>query len=356
MRIVQLVPAFSIGDAIGENAIALCKYFKEQGVESWIETPDIKTPHPWVRELDLGELGKLDERDVVVYHIAVATPYAQAFLELPAKKVIISHNVTPPEFYAPYSHAIEMLLKKTIEEIKFFVENRAKIDLFVGVSDYNSSMLKEMGTEAVTVPLVMDWSRFEGNESPYFREIFNDDKVNFLFVGRVVPNKKIEDLIKFVFYYKEMVSPAVRLIITGNKEALSSYTYALYDLAFRFHLSDDEVVFTGWIQDDELRALYRVADLFVSASEHEGFGVPFVEAFYFGVPVLAYRAAAVPETVGDGGILLQTKRPDIWGETASIILSDEKLKKQLIENGRKRISELRDLHPERKLFELITSL
>lgn len=356
MRIVQLTPAFSVGDAIGENAIALCKYFRGQGVESWIETPDIKTPHPWVRELNLEELGKLNKRDVVVYHIAVATPYAQAFLELKAKKVIISHNVTPPEFYAPYSHAIEMLLRKTVEEIKFFAENRAKIDLFVGVSHFNSSMLRELGAEAVTVPLAIDWSRFDGNESLYFKEIFDDDKVNFLFVGRIVPNKKIEDLIKFVFYYKEMISPAVRLIIAGNKNALPRYTYALYDLVFRFHLNDDEVTFTGWVEDNELRALYRVADLFVSASEHEGFGVPFVEAFYFGVPVLAYRAAAVPETVGDAGILLDTKRPDIWGETASMILNDGKLSDQLIENGRKRISELRALHPESQLFELISSL
>lgn len=356
MRIVQLTPAFSVGDAVGENAVALCKYFRKQGLDSWIESPDIKTPHPWVKKLDIAGLKGLDERDVVIYHVAVATPYAQVFLGLRAKKVIISHNVTPPEFYSPYSPSIAELLKKTLDEIKFFVENKDRIELFVGVSDYNSSMLKEMGAEAVTVPLVIDWSRFEGEESPYLKEIFRDDKKNFLFVGRVVPNKKIEDLIKFVFYYKEMVSPAVRLIIAGNKNALPKYTFALYDLAFRFHLSDDEVVFTGWIEDDELRSLYRVADLFVSASEHEGFGVPFVEAFYFGVPVLAYRAAAVPETVGDAGLLLETKRPDIWGEAANIILTNKNLREELINKGKKRVNELRSLQPERKLFELITSL
>ncbi len=356
MRIIQLTPAFSTGDAIGESALALCKYFRKMGTDSWIETADIKTPHPFVKELDLKGLKNLSRKDSVIYHIAVASPYAESFLELKAKKIIISHNVTPPDFYMPFSPEIAELLEKTIEEVKFFVENRGKIELFVGDSDYNSNMLRELGAKTVTVPLVIDWKKFKERERAYFGKIFRDGKKNFLFVGRIVPNKKIEDLIKFVFYYREMVSPAVRLIIAGNKNSLPKYTYTLYDLAYRFHLNTDEVVFTGWVEEDELISLYKLADLFVSASEHEGFGVPFVEAFYFGVPVLAYNGGAVKETVKDAGIILNTKRPDIWGEVANIMVSDKELRRKLVEKGKKRMKELKSMEPEKKLFELIIKL
>ncbi len=356
MKIVQLVPAFSTGDAIGENSLALAKYFKEKGHEAWIETPDIKTPHPLVKKLNLKELSSLGPQDVVIYHIAVATPYAQDFLLLKAKKVVINHNITPPEFYRPFSPEIAGLLEATLRELRLFVENRDKISLFVGDSDYNSRMIEQMGAKAVTVPLAVNWDRFNGPTNPYFTGIFQDHKVNFLFVGRVVPNKKIEDLIKFAFYYKEMISPAMRLIIAGNHRALPRYTFSLMDLAHRFHLSKDEVVFTGWVAEEELRGLYRVAHIFVSASEHEGFGAPFLEAFHFSLPVLAFRAGAVPETVGGGGILLESKNPALWGEVAHLIISQQDLKQKLIEEGKERLNYYKSLNSPEMLLRLLNTL
>ncbi len=356
MRIIQLVPAFSTGDAIGEDALALNSYFSEQGLEAWIETPDIKTPHPAVRKLDMKGLSSLAKEDVVIYHIAVATSYAREFLDLRAKKVIINHNITPPEFYRPFSKEIASLLEATLQELRFFVENRDKIDLFVGDSDFNSNMIREMGAEAVTVPLAINWDRFRGKESRFFGRIFQDHKTNFLFVGRVVPNKRIEDLIRFVFYYKEMVNPAVRLIVAGNHRSLPKYTHTLLDLAYRFHLSSDEVVFTGWVQEDELRALYRSAHIFVSASEHEGFGAPFLEAFEFSLPVLAYRAGAVPETVGGGGILLDNKNPALWGEVADILVKDAEVRNRLVEKGKERLDYYRSLNPPGMLLDFLREL
>ncbi len=356
MRIVQLLPAFSTGDAIGENSLALARHFKERGHEAWIESPDIKTPHPLVRELNLRGLSSLGPGDAVIYHIAVATPYARDFLSLKARKVVINHNITPPEFYRPFSEEIAGLLEATLEELRFFVENRDKISLFVGDSHFNSRMIEEMGAPAVTVPLAINWERFNGPFNPYFMGIFQDHKVNFLFVGRVVPNKRIEDLIKFAFYYKEMISPAMRLIIAGNHRALPRYTFSLMDLAHRFHLSRDEVVFTGWVEEDELRGLYRTAHLFVSASEHEGFGAPFLEAFHYSLPVLAFRAGAVPETVGRGGIILDTKNPALWGETAYTMVSNEELREKLLREGQRQLEYFKSLRSPEKLLNLIESL
>ncbi len=356
MRIVQLVPAFSRGDAIGEDALALDNHFRTQGIESWIETPDIKTPHPSVREMNLKGLASLKREDVVIYHTAVATPYAEDFLQLKARKVVINHNITPPEYYRPFAPEIAELLEASLRELRAFVENKEKIDLFIGDSDFNSRMIREMGAQAVTVPLAINWERFRGRENPYFRRIFADHKINFLFVGRVVPNKKIEDLIRFVFYFKEMINPAVRLIVAGNYRTLPKYAHCLQDLAYRFHLSSDEVVFTGWVEEEELRALYRAAHVFVSASEHEGFGAPFLEAFEFSLPVLAFKAGAIPETVGRGGILMEDKNPALWGEVANLILEDGELRSELLKGGKERLSYYKSLNPPQMLLNLIKEL
>ncbi len=357
MRVVQITPAFSIGDAVGENALAIHKFLSQKGIESRIMTPDIKTQHSAVEVLDLNFLKGLSQEDVVIYHIAVATPFAKEILKLNAKKIIISHNVTPPNFYLQFNPEISQLLQKTLDEIKFFVDNQDKIDAFIGVSEFNTLQLQELGAEkCYTVPLIIDWAKFEKKPNSFYMKLFSDDKVNLLFVGRIVPNKKIEDLIKVVFYYKEAISPRVRLIIAGNTKSLEPYTFALKDLAERFFLRSDEVVFTGWVTDEELIALYRVSDVFLSASEHEGFGVPFVEAMYFSLPIIAYDAGAVKETVGNGGIILKTKQPHIWGETIEELLKNQDLKETIIENQKKRISQLRSQRSEEKLLSIIGQL
>ncbi len=357
MRVVQITPAFSVGDAVGENALAIHRYLRGQGVETFIMTPDIKSEHPAVKPIDFDFLKKLTPKDAVLYHIAVATPFASLIPELAAKKVIISHNVTPPAFYAEIAPEIAELLEKTLKELRFFVANQHRIDAFVGVSRYNTEQLRKMGAErCYTVPLVIDWSRFERGANPYFASLFQDDRVNLLFVGRIVPNKKIEDLIKFLFYYKEAISPRVRLVIAGNTKSLPRYSLALKDLAERFFLRSDEVVFTGWVEEDELIALYKTAHVFVSASEHEGFGVPFVEAMHFRLPIIAYDAAAVAETIGGGGVLMRTKRPDLWGEAIYELVTNRELREKIQQNQARRIEQLRAQRSEEKLFNLIKEL
>lgn len=357
MKVVQITPAFSVGDAVGENALAIHRYLIQKGIESKIMTLDIKTQHPAVELLDFDSLQSLAEKDVLIYHIAVATPLAEKVLKLRARKLVVFHNVTPPRFYYPFAPEIAGLLRKSLEEVEFFVEHQDEIDAFICDSEFNASQLRKLGArKCYTVPLVIDWGKFEKKPNPYYMKLFSDDRVNLLFVGRIVPNKKVEDLIKVVFYYKEAISPRVRLIIAGNTKSLEPYTFALKDLAERFFLRSDEVVFTGWVADEELIALYRVSDVFLSASEHEGFGVPFVEAMYFSLPIIAYDAGAVKETVGNGGIILKTKQPHIWGETIEELLKNQDLKKAIIENQKQRILQLRSQRSEEKLLSIIGQL
>ena len=141
------------------------------------------------------------------------------------------------------------------------------------------------------------------------RGLYDDGRTNVLFVGRIIPNKRIDDLIRSFAVFQKWVRPRSRLLLVGDHRGFERYLDRLQELVRELRL--DEVVFTGQVDDDELYAYYRLADVFLCLSEHEGFGVPLQEAMHFGLPVIAYDAGAVRETLRGGGLLLQDKRPEV---------------------------------------------
>ena len=149
---------------------------------------------------------------------------------------------------------------------------------------------------------------------------FDDDRTNLLFVGRCVPNKRIEDLLRMFAYYRKFVDHRSRLIIVGEYRSFILYFDALQQLTSELRL--DEIYFTGHVSQAELNAYYRLADCFVCASEHEGFCVPVFEAMYRQLPVVAYSAAAIPYSTGRGVLLVNDKDPAMFAETVHQVLSD----------------------------------
>jgi glycosyltransferase involved in cell wall biosynthesis len=175
----------------------------------------------------------------------------------------------------------------------------------------------------------MDFSRFDRPADPVTRELLDDGKTTILFVGRLIPNKKYEDLIKTFSCYKKHFNRDSRLVLAGDRRGWERYWHGLEGLVERLSLAD--VHFAGHVEFEELLAYYEAADVYLSLSEHEGFGVPLVEAFYKKIPVLAYRAGAVKETMNGGGILLAEK--DFFRTAALIdaLLCDERLRLSIIE-------------------------
>jgi glycosyltransferase involved in cell wall biosynthesis len=157
---------------------------------------------------------------------------------------------------------------------------------------------------------------------------YDDDWTNILFVGRVISNKKIEDLIRFFHAYHTQFNPRSRLLIVGAFSMFERYLAALHHLIAELHLS--HVHFAGHISDEELAAYYDVADLFLCASEHEGFCVPLIEAFYTGVPVLAYAATAVPATMDGAGVLYEDRDPLMVAALIDAIVSDPELQESIL--------------------------
>src|SRR5262249_34439933 len=143
------------------------------------------------------------------------------------------------------------------------------------------------------LPIYLDFRRYREPPNPVLREMLSDGPTNLLFVGRLAPNKRTDDLIRLAAYWRRYVAPDVRLLLVGKSWPRGPYFDSLQAFAYELDFTPWEVVFLGHVDHDDLLACYAAAHVFVSMSEHEGFGVPFVESMLLRVPVLAYSATAV---------------------------------------------------------------
>ncbi len=353
MRIDQLVPAYHRGDAIGDEATFLRSFFRSQGFQSEIYRLTCD------RDLE-GEsqpfsgFPKPRSSDISILHFALPSPLTPSFRRLKSKKVIIYHNVTSPEFFAGYSEEMVRIARLGREEL---LSLAGSVDIALADSGFNARELVELGfREAHVFPLYVDLAKYERPANEFVRRLFRDGRTNILFVGRVAPNKKIEDLIKVTFYYKKFISPLVRLIIVGKTSALPAYYHALIKLADDFLLAPDEICFTGHLPDDEMFAVYRSADVFLSLSEHEGFCLPLLESMIFDLPVIAYESTAVPDTLGGAGILVREKRVERIAEIVDIVTRDQGLRERIIRGERERLRNFQAQGREPFLLQMIARL
>jgi len=353
MRIDQLVPAYHRGDAIGDEATYLRQFFRSQGFETGVYR--LSSDRELEKEsADFADFPEPLPSDITILHFALPSPLTPAFRRLRSKKVVIYHNVTSPEFFAGYSEEMVRIARLGREELRSLA---GAVDVALADSGFNARELVEFGfRESQVFPLYVDLAKYKRPMNSFLHQLFRDGRTNILFVGRVAPNKKIEDLIKVTFYYKKFISPLVRLIIVGKTGALPAYYHALVKLADDFLLAAEEVCFTGHLPDDEMVAVYRAADVFLSLSEHEGFCLPLVESMIFDLPVIAFDSTAVPDTLGGAGILVRDKRPDRVAELVDLVVGDKGLREKIISGEKKRLAELKAEGREPFLLRMIERL
>jgi glycosyltransferase involved in cell wall biosynthesis len=178
------------------------------------------------------------------------------------------------------------------------------------------------------LPVVPDFSHLDLEPNTMTSGPFDDGWTNIMFVGRVIPNKKFEDVIRAFHVYRTRHNPRSRLLLVGSYGGFEKYLTMLHALVAR--LGTPDVHFLGHVSNEELTALYEIADLFLCASEHEGFCVPLIESFYKGVPVLAFAATAVPATMDGGGVLYHTKDPFEVARLMAAILDDGDLEEAIV--------------------------
>jgi len=349
MVVEQYLSGFHAGDAVGDSVRRFHRFLLGRGVASRVVALTID---PALR----GQAVLLDDhrpaaRAVKVYHFAIASPLSEWFLRQPGRKALLYHNVTPGRFFAAFSEPLRRLTESARVELRELV---AQGRHFIADSRYNADELRELGAADVFVfPVMVDEEEMDGPVSATFAASLRDGRRNLLFVGRVTPNKRIEDLRKLAAICKRQHGLALRLIVAGNTATLPSYHASLLGLAARLGLDSRDRVFTGHLPREELLAAYGAADLFVTLSEHEGFCLPLIESCRFGLPVLAYDAGAVAETLGGAGVLLKEKDLTAAAALVERLLADAGLRRGLAAAGRRRGQEYREqARPERLLAYL----
>ncbi len=353
MRIDQLVPAFHRGDAIGDEAFELRNFLRGRGYDSEIYCLSRDRGLEGQARL-FGKFPIPDPTDITILHFALPSPLTQAFVKLPSKKAIIYHNITPAEFFADLNPEMARLARLGRLELKSL---QPHVGLSLADSEFNRLELAGLGFRNTHVfPLFIDFTKYEKPASRFVYDLFRDERLNVLFVGRVAPNKRIENLIRVVFYYKKYISPLVRLIVVGKTDTFPGYYWSVARMADEFYLKPEEIQFIGHVPDEEMFALYRASDVFLSLSEHEGFCLPLVESMIFELPVVALDSTAVPYTLGEAGIQIKDSRPDYVAELIDIIAHNKRLKARLVESGRREIKKFKAFKREEFLLRELSQI
>jgi glycosyltransferase involved in cell wall biosynthesis len=303
MNVHQFATSLSYGDAISDEMLEIQSALHDKGHTSEIfirfyEPRMAKYAH------DFREYKAFSSpNNVVIFHFSIGSPISKMFFRIPDKRIMIYHNITPYTYFLDYHRILARECYKGRLEIKLFVD---KVDLALGDSEYNRSELEQLGYQNTGVlPLLLNLDKFDTPGDPIVHRIYDNGKWTILFVGRIIPNKKFEDVIKIFYFYKKFFNPNSQLILAGDYRGMERYYFALQDLIARLELKD--VHLTGHVEFADLVSYFKLANVYLSMSEHEGFGVPLLEAFHNRIPVVAFKAGAVEETMNGGGVLLAEK-------------------------------------------------
>lgn len=334
-RMIQISPTISRGDAVSNDIMAFHQAFLNMGYPTKIYTEVLPPGKGWENIGAVDQLPLLEPHDIVLYHHATGTNLAKKFAELPCKKVLVYHNVTPPEFFAPFDDGAAQSCRRGLDNLR---EMKKGVTRCIADSNYNASDLRHAGyTVPIDIcPILIPFQDYQRAPEQGTVERYKDGITNIIFVGRVAPNKKFEDVIS-VFAAYQKLDPKSRLIFVGSYDRNGNYYKFLQKHLQSLHL--DHVEFTDHIPFERILAFYQVADVFLCMSEHEGFCVPLVEAMYFDVPVVAYGSTAIPETMGGAGAVLNTKEPETVAQIVYDIVTDDQKKEKMIEAQRKRLKD-----------------
>ena len=323
----QVLATLGYGDAIGNEVLGIQRVLRRAGYDSEIF---VQTAEPRVEDLTLhySDLRDASHPDnILIHHFSIGSRASRLAYALPDRMVLIYHNITPPEYFVGINKELVRLCFRGRRELALY---KSRCDLALGDSEYNRQELAALGFSPTGVlDVVPGFDHLAGPANYLGAGAFADDHVNVLFVGRVIPNKKFEDLIRAFHAYKTFFNPRSRLLLVGSHAGFDRYVTMLHGLIGRLGVRDVHLL--GHVSDEELLAYYEVADIFVCASEHEGFCVPLIESFYMGIPVLAYAATAVPSTMDGAGVLYTTKDPMYMAALINAVVEDKVLADRIVD-------------------------
>lgn len=348
MKIVQILPTFSCGDAIGNHTLSLHFQFQKRGIESEIYAERIaERLKQYAKPIEAYQ--NLAE-DIILYHMSTGSKLNRSVTQFHGIRIMYYHNITPPSFFEPYNTEAYNSCKSAYDDLKAIAD---KFDMVVGASNYNINELKKYGFRCpmIALPINIPFEDYKMLPNHSVIEKYKDGYTNIIFVGRIAPNKRQEKVIEDFFYYHTQYNAKSRLILVGNYGGMERYYLRLKRFVAKNHIED--VVFTGHIPFNEILAYYSIADFFLCESMHEGFCVPLVESMIFSVPVLAYGSSAIPETLGTGGIVHTSDDSRKTAEFMNSLLTDPQKLQKIKENQRKELTRFNEERMTTQLLEFI---
>jgi L-malate glycosyltransferase len=284
--------------------------------------------------------------DVLLIHYSAYAPRVRRVLELPCRKLLLSHNVTPPRWLWAHEPMTAVQCAVGRSQLPDFVR---ACDALAADSAFNADELREAdGREVTVLPVLADPGRLgaPGAGDPGGPPVV-------LFVGRLMPHKRQDEVIRVFAMYQREHAPDARLVLVGEP-LTARYASELHALADA--LAPGAVTFERSLSSDELAERYRSAHAFLCLSEHEGFCIPVLEALHFGVPVVARPAGAVPELAGDAALLAPDQDPAVVAELLALAVSDGELRAELRRRAAARVAAYAPARTEAVLRELVSSL
>jgi len=343
----QLLSDFAFGDAMGVITMQTQEMLRSLGFASEIYA-DVIDPRLRDRCRPAALLeGETGDGDAVIYQMGIGSPVAFLLARLRGPRIVMYHNITPPAYFRDTNPRVAARLVAGREQLAMLVP---RVELCAGVSRFNVEEMRLLGARrTAVVPPVADLAHLHPRASTPSQPPL------LLFVSRVAPNKRHDDLIRVLAALRATAQPEARLAIVGRFTDTEDYVESLRALAEDLGVGD-AVEWTGRLGNESVGDLYARASVFVSASEHEGFSVPLLEAMAFSVPVVAYAAAAVPDTLDGAGVLLRHKDPLVWAAVVDRVIRDPALRGRLVAAGERRLADFTPDRVRTRLAEALASI
>lgn len=332
MQIHQVLVTASLNDEVGELSLdlqLLLSQIASSEIYAHYWQPDLASRVKSLEDLR-SKLGS--SKDILIYHVTIGDAQIIDLLDKrPEKIAIIYHNIVPSHFFRPFDPVFAKALDLGKDQVKYLAP---RVYGVLTGSNYNAQELLEYGYRDIVVapPLMSLEKMLNATDEPTANHlrIVSQKSPIILSVGQLLPHKRPDFLIEAFNILTTNIIPQAQLIMVGEGK-LFQYKQAIEELISQTNLENTWIA--GQVGLGQLAEFYRGADLVAIASEHEGFCLPLIEAMAFEKPILARDYAAIPETLGQGGIVMpKGSTAAEFGEAMAMLLEDKSLSNKVVEN------------------------
>ena len=360
LRVLQIVPSICRGDVISNDALEIYKELADHRIQTHIYAEHIGIGISSRRVSPLLNLPKLRKEDIVIYHMTTESgmyEYIRRIKKEYGCEIIFRyHSITPAQYFRPFSEDMADQCSRGLKEAEAIRDIPTEV---LALSDHDRKQLRSMGYTCpiMILPPLVSLAEYSIEPAPsVLKEYPPYTHTNLLYVGQMIPHKRIERLMELYDVYCRTKDPDARLFLVGSISEVPEYYTYLEEYRKKLGYKENQIILTGHVAFNEMIAYYRIADAFVCMSEEEGFGMALVEAMFYHVPVIAYESGAVPETLGGSGVLLPTCKPDEIAEVLDSVIRNPATREQIITGQLRRVESFIESKPRRELIRVLESI